>query len=397
VKYLLYLFYYYIYKFEKVIDLKLDRHSSSPFYLQITEQVRQLIATEKLKPGDHLPPVRQMANFLKVNQNTVVRAYLLLEQEKVVIARRGGGTVVTTNTDDPNLLLERQRRLSDMVSNDILKVLSQGYSPEEAEAAFYLHLARWREERKVAAEKTEEAPKIRERKNTICVVGSHDLALNILIDLLKKRHNEIEIDITHAGSLGGLIALQEERAHLAGIHLLDEETGEYNYPYVKRVLPGREIAIVHLVYRIQGLMFARGNPRRIEGLADLKRPGVTFVNRQKGSGTRVLLDIQMHQLGISPLEIKGYEREMDTHLAVGLCVARGEADVALGIEAAARSCNLDFMPLFRERYDLVMPMANYRGKLLAPLLSAVISDEFREVVNKAGGYDTSQTGMTTFL
>jgi molybdate-binding protein/DNA-binding transcriptional regulator YhcF (GntR family) len=380
-----------------MIDLQIDQHSTSPFYMQIAEQVRQLIATEKLKPGDHLPPVRQLANSLNVNQNTVVRAYLLLEQEKVVVARRGGGTVVTTSTDDPRLLLERQRHLSDIVSNDILKVLSLGYSPEEAEAAFYLHLARWREERKVTPEKPEQTPETGLKKDVIRIVGSHDLALNILVDLLRKRSDSAEIDVTHAGSLGGLIALQEDRAHLAGIHLLDEETGEYNYPYVKRVLPGREVAIVHLVYRIQGLMFAQGNPRQIKDIADLKRPDITFVNRQKGSGTRVLLDIHLRRLGISASEIKGYEREMDTHLAVGLSVARGEADAALGIEAAARSCNLDFIPLFRERYDLVIPVANYRSKLLSPLLITAISDEFREVVNKAGGYDTSQTGTTTFL
>jgi putative molybdopterin biosynthesis protein len=315
----------------------------------------------------------------------------------VVVSRRGGGTIVAMGSDNPALASNRQRRLSDIVSNDIVKALSLGYSPEEAEAAFYLHLARWREERRAVAEVPRKTPEISRKTKTIRIVGSHDLALNILVDLLKHKVKGIEIQVAHAGSLGGLIALQEERAELAGIHLMDEETGEYNYPYVKRVLPGREVAIVHLAYRIQGLMFPRGNPKHIRGMADLKRPEVTFVNRQKGAGTRVLLDIQIRQLGIHPNEIKGYEREMDTHLAVGMAIARGEADVALGIEAAARSCNLDFLPLFRERYDLVMPRTNYRSKLLAPLLSTIISDEFREVVNKVGGYDTSQTGTVTFL
>ncbi len=380
-----------------ITDLQIDQHSKDPLHLQIAAQVRQLIATEKLKPGDHLPPVRQLAGFLNVNQNTILRAYLLLEQERVIVARRRGGTVVTARADDPKILLERQRRLSDIVSNDILKALSMGYSPEDIEATFYLQLARWREERQVAVEKPEEAPGIAEDKDTIRIVGSHDMALTILVDLVKKHDDKIKIQVTHAGSLGGLIAIQEERAHLAGIHLLDEETGEYNYPYVKRVLPGREVAIVHLAYRIQGLMFASGNPKQIKGIIDLQRPDITFVNRQKGAGTRVLLDIQLHQLGIPSSGIKGYEREMDTHLAVGLSIAHGEADVALGIEAAARSCNLDFLPLFRERYDLVIPIANYRSELLAPILSTVISDEFKAVVNKVGGYDTSQTGATSFL
>lgn len=213
----------------------------------------------------------------------------------------------------------------------------------------------------------------------------------------KHNNRDTEIKVTNAGSLGGLIALQEERAHLAGIHLLDEETEEYNYPYIKRILPGSEVAVVHLVYRIQGLMFPRGNPKQIKGIADLTRPEITFVNRQKGSGTRVLLDINLHRLGIPVSKIKGYELEMNTHVAAGLSVTREEADVALGIEAAARSCNLDFLPLFRERYDLVMPRANYRSRLLAPFLNIVVSDEFRAVIDKVGGYDTTETGTVTYL
>jgi molybdate-binding protein/DNA-binding transcriptional regulator YhcF (GntR family) len=378
-------------------DLQIDQHSKESLHIQIAEQVRNLIAMEKLKPGDHLPPVRQLAEFLSVNQNTILRAYLLLEQERIVTARKRGGTVVTARTDDPNIQLERRRRLTDMVGNDILKALSMGYSPEDIEANFYLQMARWREERQSTASPPEATPPAVKDKDTILIVGSHDMALNILVDLVKRGDDKIKIQVTHAGSLGGLIAIQEERAHLAGIHLLDEETGEYNYPYVKRVLPGREVAIVHLAYRIQGLMFAPGNPKHIKGIEDLKRPDITFVNRQPGAGTRVLLDIHLRHLGINPREIKGYEREMDTHLAVGLAVAHGEADVALGIEAAARSCNIDFLPLFRERYDLVIPMENYRSELLAPLLKAVISEEFKAVVNKAGGYDTSQTGATSFL
>jgi molybdate-binding protein/DNA-binding transcriptional regulator YhcF (GntR family) len=376
-------------------DLQLDQHSKASLHLQIVEQVRNLIATEKIKPGDHLPPVRHLAEFLGVNQNTILKAYLILEQERVVVAHKRGGTVVTAHTDDPNITVERQRRLADIVSNDILKALSMGYSPEDIEANFHLQLARWREERQSGAQSPEKPAAL--DKHTIHIVGSHDMALNILVDLTQRSHKKVKIQVTNAGSLGGLIALQEERAHLAGIHLLDEETGEYNYPYVKKVLPGREVAIVHLAYRIQGLMFPRGNPKNIKGIADLKRKDITFVNRQKGAGTRVLLDIHLRQLGITPEQIKGYDKEMDTHVAVGLAVSHNEADVALGIEAAARSCNIDFLPLFRERYDLVIPVTNYRSELLAPLLKAVTSAEFKAVVDKAGGYDTTQTGATSFL
>lgn len=380
-----------------MVTLRLDQHSSLPLYQQITDQVRQFIAAGQFKPGDHLPTIRDLAKSLGVNQNTVVRAYVALEREQVIVSRRGGGTTVTAKTDDPAMRIVRQRRLSNIVSSDVLKLLSLGYSPEEIEATFYLHIARWSEEIKTPAEAIEHKHGKTGRNNIIRIVGSHDLALNLLVDLLRQRSDGIRIEISSAGSLGGLIALQENRAHLAGIHLLDEETGEYNYPYIKRLLPGQEIAIVNLAHRIQGLMLSAGNPKQIKGLADLRRPEVIFINRQSGSGTRVLLDLQLRQNGILSSEIMGYERELDTHLAVASCIAKGEADVGLGIEAAARSCELDFLPLFRERYDLVMPKDNYDSELFAPLLEFIASEDFKKVVDKVGGYDTSQTGITTFL
>ena len=380
-----------------MVGLRLDEHSTVPLYQQIVDQVRQLIATDQLRPGDHLPTIRELAKSLGVNQNTVVRAYVALEREQVIVSRRGGGTTVKSHPDDPALQKLRQRRLSDMVNGDMVKMLSLGYSIEEIEATFFLHLARWREEKEIPVEVPESNTAVTEYGGILQIVGSHDLALNLLIELLRQQNPEIGIEINYAGSLGGLIALQEERAHLAGIHLLDDETGEYNYPYIKRILPGRSIAIVHLAYRIQGLMLPRGNPQGVKGLIDLKRPDLTFINRQEGSGTRVLLDLQLKYNGIMPSQVNGYERELDTHLAVASCISKGEADTGLGIEAAARSCNLDFIPLFRERYDLVIPKEHYSSTLLAPLLELVTKDDFKRVVDQAGGYDTEQTGMTTFL
>lgn len=377
------------------MKIKLDQHSKTPIYQQIAEQIKQHIASGELNSGDKLPTVRQLADSLNVNQNTVLRAYLILGQELVISSKRGIGAVITTHSDAPSVIAARQRYLSNIISDNVIKVLSLGYSPEEVEAAFYLHLARWRENRQAAVEKPDVTSVVKSGKDAVRIVGSHDIALNILIELLKKRNYKVEV--VNTGSLTGLIALQEERAHLAGIHLLDKDTGEYNYPYVKRILPGREVAIVNLAHRIQGLMFVHGNPKQINGLADLKRPEVSFVNRQKGSGTRILLDIQLRQLGISSSELNGYERELPTHIAIGSSIARGEADTGLGIEAAARSCGLDFLPLFKERYDLAMLMDNYKSKLLSPLLDMVNSSEFRDIMNKMGGYDTSQTGKTIVL
>jgi len=374
--------------------IRLDQHSSTPIYQQIADQVRQLVAAGKLKPGDHLPTIRALARSLGVNQNTVVRAYLALEREEVIVSRRGGGTTVAARTDDRTMRIIRQRQLSETISSDVLKLLSLGYSPEEIEATFYLHLARWREEQQAPAEADGHKHARTRTGKTIRIVGSHDLALSLLVDLLRQHNPETRIEVTYAGSLGGLIALQEERADLAGIHLLDEETGEYNYPYVKRILPGREVTVVNLAYRVQGLMLSPGNPKEIRGFADLARPEIVFVNRQRGSGTRVLLDLHLRQNGISASDIKGYDRELNTHLAVASSIANGETDVGLGIEAAARSCGLGFLPLLRERYDLVMPNKMRRSRTFTPLLDLITSEDFKRVVDQVGGYDTSHTGMT---
>ena len=364
-------------------------------FAQIADHLRQMVATGRLKPGERLPTIRQLAESLAISPGTVVKAYRQLEQDGVIQSRRGGGTAVVGNAKDPQLVTLRQTRLSNMMSHGILEALSQGYSLEEIEAAFSIHLDRWREERKDSAQAAKGPSKSTETGKALVIVASHDLALNMLVSRLRQKNPEIKIDVTYAGSLGGLIALQEGRADVAGIHLLDAETGEYNYPYVKHLLPGREVAIVHLAYRIQGLMFAPGNPKRIKSIGDLKRPDVTLVNRQKGSGTRILLDQELRKLGITPSDVKGYTHEVDTHLAVARGVAEDKADVGLGIEAAARASHIDFLPLYRERYALVMPIENHRSKKLAPLLKAIASKDFRQAVTEAGGYDTSQTGTTT--
>jgi putative molybdopterin biosynthesis protein len=227
---------------------------------------------------------------------------------------------------------------------------------------------------------------------TIVAIGSHDLTLDLLSSRLAAVRPGASLSSSNVGSLGGLIALQRNEAHLAGSHLLDEDTGEYNLSYVRRVLPGRSVVVMTLVHREQGLIVPRGNPKGIASISDLLRDDVLFVNRQKGAGTRVLLDYKLRQMGLDPSRIKGYEREEFTHLAVAAAVMGGAADVGLGILAASRALDLDFVPLLKERYDLVIPSEFYESDQLAPLLGIVRGPDFRREVETLGGYDPSEMG-----
>lgn len=229
-----------------------------------------------------------------------------------------------------------------------------------------------------------------ELQDTIFAIGSHDVSLDLMTQFLAQRDRRLVS--ANVGSLGGLVALRRGEAHLAGSHLLDPESGEYNLAYIRRYLPGVPVKVVALVGRQQGLMVQPGNPKHIRSLEDLARPDVTFVNRQRGAGTRVLLDYHLSRLGIAPEQVQGYEAEEFTHLAVAAAVAAGRADCGLGIAAAAQALGLDFVPLFTERYDLVIPAAFYESPLLAPLLALLHNDEFRRAVAALPGYDVAVMG-----
>ena len=227
---------------------------------------------------------------------------------------------------------------------------------------------------------------------TIVAIGSHDLTLDLLASCLRQRHPDLTLASANVGSLGGLTALSRGEAHLAGAHLLDEATGEYNLPFVRQTLPGVPAVLVNLTFREQGLIVPKGNPKGIRTLEDLTRQDLQFINRQRGSGTRILLDYQCKQRGIPPARIPGYAREEYTHLSVAAAVRSGAADCGLGILAAARALDLDFVPLLKERYDLVIPRTHYEAPLLAPLLALIRGPEFRAAVAALGGYDVSRMG-----
>ena len=230
-------------------------------------------------------------------------------------------------------------------------------------------------------------------EKTIVAIGSHDLCLDLLAQFLSEQGNGLRLMSANVGSLGGLVALRRGEAHLAGSHLLDPATGIYNQSYIQRYLPHQPLTLVALVGREQGWIVPAGNPKELKNWQDAARNDVQIVNRQRGAGTRVLLDYELGKLDITPEQVQGYSREEYTHLAVAAAIASGTADAGLGIRAAARALNLDFVPLTYEQYDLVIPQAHYESELLRPLLDLLHDDSFRTAVAALPGYDIQSMGQ----
>jgi putative molybdopterin biosynthesis protein len=227
---------------------------------------------------------------------------------------------------------------------------------------------------------------------TIVIVGSHDNTLDILADQLKRDAPHVSLSSSHVGSMGGLMALRKGVCHAAGTHLLDTDTGVYNTSYIRRYLPGMDVRLVQLVHRDQGLIVPKGNPENITGIADLTREDIVMINRQGGSGTRILLDYRLAQLGISADALKGYGNEEFTHMSVAVAVLSGAADVGLGIHAAAKALDLDFVPVVTEEYDLAIPAAILETDIIRTLLATIRTEDFKARIAALGGYHTETTG-----
>ena len=241
----------------------------------------------------------------------------------------------------------------------------------------------------VSAELLRPLPSI---SRTIVIVGSHDNSLDVLANQLKINHSELTLSSSHVGSMGGLMAIKRGVCHLAGTHLLDTEDGSYNISYLAKYLPDAAVKLVHLVQRDQGLMIPPGNPKGIKGIEDLGRQDLTFINRQVGSGTRILLDYKLKQLNIKTAAINGYQNEEFTHMAVAVSVLSGAADAGLGIYAAAKALNLDFIPVVTEQYDLAIALEYFETAPIKILLEIINSREFKKQVQALGGYNTENTG-----
>jgi len=230
----------------------------------------------------------------------------------------------------------------------------------------------------------------------ILSVGSHDLALEIL-GVFLRRQADLALSCANVGSMGGIMAIRNNEAHMAGIHMLDENTGEFNITYVNRYLQDNPAwRLVHLAMREQGLMVMPGNPKRIKGLSDLVRPDVEYVNRQRGAGTRMLLDYQLKKMNLESCKIAGYEKEVGTHMAVAATIAGGIADTGMGIRAAATALGLDFIPVAQERYDLILNFSP-EDERLALLIQILQYEEFQQQVERLGGYDLKDAGKLLAL
>jgi putative molybdopterin biosynthesis protein len=284
----------------------------------------------------------------------------------------GGDTVATP-------LPRGAGMLTSLVRADGLLVVPAGVEGHHAGAAVSVELLR----------------SLEEIARTIVVIGSHDLVLDLAASALRAADPLITLALSNVGSLGGLVAVRDGLCHIAGSHLLDPATGEYTLPYLDRVFgPGEagDVAVIRLVHREQGLLVAPGNPLGLTGIEDLARPGVRYVNRQRGAGTRVLLDHLLGQLGLAPDAVTGYAREEPTHLAVAAAVAAGRADAGLGIMAAAAPFGLDFVPVAREPYDLVVAPGALDGPQLAPLWSLLRAPGFQASVEALGCYSAREMG-----
>ena len=264
--------------------------------------------------------------------------------------------------------------ITSLVQADGLALIPRGTQGLEAGEQVKVHLYRSRAE----------------IEKTIYCIGSHDMTLDLLSQFLAQKDRRLTS--ANVGSQGGLIALRRGEAHLAGSHLLNPETGEYNIAYIRQYMPDMKVYVVALVGREQGLMVKRGNPKGIQNLGDLIRSDIQFVNRQRGAGTRVLLDYHLRLMTIAPERIVGYSQEEYTHLGVAAAIASGRADCGLGIAAAAQALNLEFIPLFQERYDLVIPKQFAEDDLLMPLFELLAEPRFREAVARLPGYDVSVMG-----
>lgn len=361
---------------------------SPHLYQKIVETIRQEILNGTLKPGSRLPAIRKMTEQWQCNTGTILRAYQELARLGFVISRVGQGTKVVDILPEQNQTPLRRATLFNRTESFLLEIMTAGYTPDEVEQSLRVALDRWRT---LSNEPEQQTPDV------LRFVGSHDPAMALIAAHYHEVTEGFTLQLSFTGSLGGLIALAEKKADLAGCHLWDENTDTYNEPFIRKLLPGQKVALLTLAHRRVGLIVAPGNPRQVYGLTDLTKAGVRFVNRQRGSGTRVWLDAQLHRAGIDTARIQGYFEEKMTHSDVARAISKNQADAGLGVETAALSFGLDFNLLTTERYDLVIPAEKWEMDTVQALKNWLAAPQAKAAIHNLGGYDTSQTGTVTWV
>lgn len=229
-----------------------------------------------------------------------------------------------------------------------------------------------------------------------CFLGSHDLSVELLAEFLNHSSSSFSLNTIFKGSMQGLIALYNRGAQITGVHLWDEKLQEYNLPFAEHLLLAEAYMVVNLVQRFQGWIVPAGNPNNISSWEDITKKGLRFVNRQRGSGTRLRIDQYLFQNEIPARQISGYEKEEKTHWGVALKIANGEADFGIGIQYAAQRMGLDFVPLFKERYDLIVLQETTEKPEWQQIQAVVNSAAFKRAVEQHIGYDTSLTGKIIY-
>lgn len=357
-------------------------------YQQIVESIRAEILSGMLKPGDPLPAMRKLTEQWDCTTGTIMRAYQELARQGLVVSHVGQGTKVVDTLPEQNQTPLRRATLFNRTEAFLLEIMTAGYTPDEVEQSIRVALDRWRT---FSSEPEQPAPDV------LRFVGSHDPAMALIAAHYHEVTEGFTLQLSFTGSLGGLIALAEKKADLAGCHLWDENTDTYNEPFVQKLLPGQKVALLTLAQRRVGLILAPGNPLGVSDLTDLARAGIRFVNRQPGSGTRVWLDAQLQRAGLDPSAISGYSDEKMTHSEVARAISKGQADVGLGVETAALSFGLDFKLLTTERYDLVIPAETWEMDTVQALKGWLDSPQAKAAIHNLGGYDTTQTGMISWV
>jgi molybdate-binding protein/DNA-binding transcriptional regulator YhcF (GntR family) len=360
----------------------------SHLYRQISETIRQEILSGRRKPGDRLPSIREMAERWNCTIGTIQHAYKELARQGLVTSRAGQGTKVVEHLPALNDTPLRWATLVHRAEAFLLEVLTAGYSVEDVGRATREAMDRWRMVESHSSPREEEV---------LQFSGSHDLALTWMASHFSEIAPGYSLQLNFTGSLGGLIALAEGKADLAGSHLWDEESDHYNVAFVRRLLPGKRIALINLANRRLGLILPPGNPDGIQSLEEISRPGLRFINRQSGSGTRVWLDIALQRKRVEISQISGYETEKVTHSAVAQAVAEKEADVGFGLEGAALSYGLDFLFLTHDRYDLVVPEAVFETPTLNALVEWLQMPSTRQTIEDLGGYEAGSSGEVEWV